>query len=152
MLAHGSPRKINEYLMPDRPEEQLIRLAREAEADVVAVGHVHVAYHRRFDTPEGPVHYLNSGSVGKPKDGDPRAGWLEVVLGTRDEVQQGALGDPAKGPAGVAGGAGSEGAWVGALIHRVTYDVEPVAQAMVEAGLPPRLADALRTGGAAGTD
>jgi predicted phosphodiesterase len=147
LLTHGSPRKINEYLMPDRPKEQLVRLAREAEADAVCVGHVHVAYHRRFDTPEGPVHYLNSGSVGKPKDGDPRAAWLEVVLGTREEVQRGALGDPAKGPAGTAGGAGPDGAWIGALIHRVAYDVEPVAKAMIAAGLPQTLADALRNGG-----
>jgi len=42
LLCHGSPRKVNEYLMPDRPAEQLVRLAREADADLVCCGHVHI--------------------------------------------------------------------------------------------------------------
>lgn len=138
LLCHGSPRKNNEYLLPDRTDEQLLRLARQAEADVVCVGHTHGAYHRRIDDEGGAVHYLNSGSVGKPKDGDPRAGWLEVAIGTEDEVRSAILGDAARGPAGLTH------VWVGALIRRVEYDVEAVARRMVERGLPVTLAEALR--------
>lgn len=140
LLAHGSPRRINEYLLPDRPDAQLARLAAGAGADVVAVGHVHVPYHRVVSGPGGePVHYVSTGSVGKPKDGDPRACWVEVVLGAEREVRKDAPGDEA------AGAAGDSGTWVAALAHRVPYDVEAAARAVIGAGLPPRLAEALRT-------
>jgi predicted phosphodiesterase len=119
LLAHGSPRKINEYLLPDRTDKLLARLADEAGADLVCVGHVHVPYHRTLLSADGRrVHYVSSGSVGKPKDGDSRAAWVEVVLGGAEEVS--------------------------ALVHRVAYDVETVAVAMLAAGLPPTLSEALR--------
>lgn len=119
LLTHGSPRRINEYLLPDRTEEQLIQLADAAEADLVCVGHVHVPYHRTILAAAGRrAHYVSAGSVGKPKDGDPRACWVEVVLGGEGHV--------------------------GTVVHRVTYDVESVAAAVLAAGLPPTLAEALR--------
>ena len=84
LLAHGSPRKINEYLLLDREDKQLSRLADQAEADVVCIGHIHIPYHRSMTATDGrTVHYVSSGSVGKPKDGDPRAGWVELVIGTK---------------------------------------------------------------------
>ena len=138
LLAHGSPRKINEYLLPDRTDEQLARLADEADADVVCVGHVHVPYHRVVPRRRADVHYISSGSVGKPKDGDPRAGWVELLAGQPQEVSQRARMDEARSPAGLSD------TWIGLVVHRVTYDVEAVAEAIVAAGLPSRLADALR--------
>lgn len=81
VLAHGSPRKINEYLLPDRTDEFLGRLAQQAEADLLCVGHVHIPYHRVVTTPTGAMaHWVSDGSVGKPKDGDSRACWAEVVI------------------------------------------------------------------------
>lgn len=144
LLTHGSPRRINEYLMPDRGEKQLARLAGEAEADVVCGGHVHIPYHRSFrvdpDDPASPlVHYVNSGSVGKPKDGDPRACWIELLIGAADEVRAAAPDDAYAAPAGVTD------TWIGLVIHRVAYDVDSVAEAVIAAGLPPTLAEALRT-------
>jgi predicted phosphodiesterase len=122
LLVHGSPRKINEYLLPDRTDEFLARLADEAVADVVCVGHVHLAYHRVVHGEGGrSIDYISVPSVGKPKDGDPRAGWTELLI---DE------------------GAGT----VEAIVHRVDYDVESVAEAMLAAGLPSTLAEALRAG------
>ncbi len=104
LLAHGSPRKINEYLLLDRSDEQLARLATQAGADAVCVGHVHIPYHRTVAGADGrPIHYVSSGSVGKPKDGDPRAGWVEVCVGTSDEVADARLGTSAAGPTAVAG-------------------------------------------------
>jgi len=120
LLAHGSPRKINEYLLPDRTDDQLVRLAEQAEADVVCVGHVHIPYHRVLTGSDGrTIHYVSSGSVGKPKDGDPRACWVEVVLGPGDRLT--------------------------AVTHRVAYDVDKVAAAVIAAGLPVRIAEALRS-------
>jgi predicted phosphodiesterase len=121
LLAHGSPRKINEYLLPDRTDEFLVPLAERASADVVCVGHVHLPYHRVLTGTDGHrIDYVSSGSVGKPKDGDPRAGWVEVTLGGAARVS--------------------------VAVHRVAYDVEAVAAAMEATGLPPRLAEALRLG------
>lgn len=116
LICHGSPRRINEYLMPDRPESQLVRLAAEAEADVVCCGHVHVPYHRVFDTAEGDVHYINSGSVGKPKGGDPRPSWVELRLGETE-------GEPR----------------VETTVHRPEYDTERTRAAMEARGVPARL-------------
>jgi diadenosine tetraphosphatase ApaH/serine/threonine PP2A family protein phosphatase len=80
---------------------------------------------------------VSDGSVGKPKDGDPRACWAEVVIGTAEEVGAAAPNDASAECAG--------GAWVGITFHRVAYDVDAVADAVVAAGLPLRLADALRS-------
>jgi len=60
---------------------------------------------------------LNPGSVGQPRDGDPRAAWLE--LDTEAET---------------------------ARFHRVAYDIERAATPIAAAGLPSRLADRLYTG------
>ena len=141
LLAHGSPRKINEYLLPDRPESQLVRLAEKAGADVVCIGHVHVPYHRSIASSTGDcIHYVNGGSVGKPRDGDPRACWVEVILGREGETRPAAPDDGALAPVG------SGDVWLGVLVHRVDYDVESVARAMLTAGLPETLVDALRAG------
>lgn len=119
LLAHGSPRKINEYLLPDRTDEFLARLADVAKADVVCVGHVHMAYHRVVHGENGRViDYISVPSVGKPKDGDPRAGWTEVLLGEDGSVE--------------------------AIVHRAEYDVDVVVAAMAAAGLPATLGEALR--------
>jgi predicted phosphodiesterase len=139
LLAHGSPRKINEYLMPDRTDAQLLRLALEAQADVVCVGHVHVPYHRVIESAEGRgIHYVSSGSAGKPKDGDPRACWVEVIIGPETDVRTAAEGDAA----GARAGCGD--VWLGTIVHRVAYDVARVANAMRDVGLPERLALALQ--------
>lgn len=146
LLIHGSPRRINEYLMPDRGEAQLARLAREAAADVVCGGHVHIPYHRSFEAAsdgvaEAPiVHYVNSGSVGKPKDGDPRAGWIELLIGPADEIRAVAPDDEFAAPAGLTS------TWVAVRYHRLQYDVESVASDVLAAGLPATLADSLRHG------
>jgi predicted phosphodiesterase len=119
LLAHGSPRKINEYLLPDRSDEQLVRLAEAAEADVVCIGHVHVPYLRTMRTPAGAsVHYVSDGSVGKSKDGDWRACWTELLL--------------------------AEGGDVHVVFHRVAYDIDAVTSSMRRVGLPETLASALR--------
>ncbi len=144
LLAHGSPRKINEYLLLDRQDAQLVRLADQAAADVVCIGHIHIPYHRVMTADDGrAIHYVSSGSAGKPKDGDPRAGWVEIVLGTEAEVNAACEGDRAAGPVGAPG---AERVWLGVVVHRVAYDVERVAAAVVAAGLPSTLAEALRVG------
>ena len=68
-LVHGSPRKVNEYLFEDKPARLYERLAAAEEAGVLVFGHTHKPWIHEF----GGVLFVNCGSVGKPKDGDPRA-------------------------------------------------------------------------------
>jgi len=87
LLTHGSPRRINEYLTPDIRPELLLQLAEDAGADVICVGHVHIPYHLRLTRPHGgTVHFICDGSVGRPRDRDPRVAWVELILGDHGEV------------------------------------------------------------------
>ncbi len=144
LLCHASPRRINEYLMPDRPDANLAKLADLGAADVVCFGHVHLPYHRVLTADDGrAVHFVSDGSAGRPKDSDPRACWAELVFGTKAEVNAAAQGDRAAGPVGAPRG---ERVWLGVVFHRVAYDVDAVVGRMGAAGLPARLGEALRVG------
>jgi putative phosphoesterase len=68
-LVHGSPRKVNEYLFEDKPARTFERIAAGADCDVLVFGHTHQPWIGEY----GGVLFVNCGSVGKPKDGDPRA-------------------------------------------------------------------------------
>jgi len=81
-IVHGSPRRMNEYLFADRAPASLARIARGADCDVLVFGHTHVPWTREI---EG-VRFINTGSVGKPKDGDPRAGWVLLSIGDDGEL------------------------------------------------------------------
>lgn len=116
VLVHGSPRRINEYLYEDRPDSSFERLLDQVDAEVLVCGHTHLPYHKVLP---GDRHLVNAGSVGKPKDGDPRAGY--VVLS-------------------------DEGSTFDAQFHRVEYDVEAMATAIEQSELPSAFADMLRTG------
>jgi len=83
LLVHGSPRRMNEYLFEDRPESSFQRLAEGSEADLIAFGHTHKPYVKAV----GGVTFLNIGSVGKPKDGDPRACVALVTESTTEFVR-----------------------------------------------------------------
>jgi putative phosphoesterase len=115
LLVHGSPRKINEYVFEDRPEATFQRLAALAGTDLLLFGHTHLPYVKRV----GRTLFVNAGSVGKPRGGDPRAVYTLVNL----------AGDS------------------GVLFRRVTYDVEAAAEAVRSSGLPPFFADLLLSGG-----
>lgn len=116
LLVHGSPRKVNEYLYENRPDESFERILDNAGVDVLVCGHTHLPYHKIL--PSGR-HIINAGSVGKPKDGDPRACY--VVL--RVEGQQ-----------------------VDAQFLRVDYDVEAAASAIEASEMPHEFAQMLRDG------
>ena len=117
-LVHGSPRRMNEYLFADRDPRTLARIARGADCDVLVFGHTHRPWVREI---EG-VLMVNAGSVGKPKDGDPRAAWALFTV---------AAGRP-----------------VAVEIRREPYDIARMAAAIRAAeGLPDHFARDLETGG-----
>ena len=111
-LVHGSPRKVNEYLFEDKPDRLYERLAAAETARTLAFGHTHKPWVREH----GGVLFVNCGSVGKPKDGDPR-GALAVLE--------------------------AEGSGVRVRIERVDYDAGAVAREVAAAGLPAEFADKL---------
>jgi putative phosphoesterase len=75
-FVHGSPRRMNEYLFADRDERSLERIAAGSDCDVLIFGHTHVPWTRDI----GGVRFVNAGSAGKPKDGDPRACWVLLTV------------------------------------------------------------------------
>ncbi len=111
-LVHGSPRKVNEYLFEDKPAKTFERIAAGADCDVLVFGHTHKPWVREY----GGVLFVNCGSVGKPKDGDPR-GAFAVLAADGDRVQ--------------------------VDIPRVDYPAPEVAGEMRRVGLPDELADNL---------
>jgi putative phosphoesterase len=73
LLVHGTPRDpLDEYLMKD-PETWAKRLE-DCDADIVCVGHSHMQFNLRA----GSTIVINPGSVGNPRDGDPRAAYAVI--------------------------------------------------------------------------
>jgi putative phosphoesterase len=115
LLVHGSPRRINEYLYEDRPLATFERIAAAAGAEVILFGHTHLPYQKSV----GGTFFVSAGSVGKPKDGDPRAGYVILEATRRPRAE----------------------------FRRVAYDVAAAARAVRESGLPLQFADVLESGG-----
>jgi diadenosine tetraphosphatase ApaH/serine/threonine PP2A family protein phosphatase len=128
-LYHGSARDpIWEYVLDDEAALATLELA---AFPLVLVGHSHVALQIvERDKLEGGVApagtelavggsraLLNPGSVGQPRDGDPRAAYLLLDL----DAQR-------------------------AAFRRVEYDIERTQREMREAGLPEMLAARLALG------
>ncbi|MCD6064114.1 MAG: metallophosphoesterase [Flavipsychrobacter sp.] len=129
LLVHGSPRKINEYLFEDRDEKSLLRIMEQANADIMCFGHTHKPYHRVLAYGEGKSnfrHAINLGSVGKPKDGDPRGCYVMLTI---DEHLSRTNKESLK-----------------VEFVRFDYDIEKAARAVENSPLPNGYADMLRKG------
>ena len=133
-LSHGSPRDpVWEYVLSAEQAEACFEVQPER---VGLIGHSHVSlfFSQGARNEPGEVRgarmsdgaqleieqgawLLNPGSVGQPRDGDPRAAWLELDT----EAQT-------------------------ARFHRVPYEIDRAAAAISAAGLPGRLADRLQVG------
>jgi predicted phosphodiesterase len=118
-LVHGNQALNTVYVTADRSDDFLSTMGNTLGAragDLVCFGHTHKPWHRVV----GGVHFVNTGSVGRPKDGDPRAGYVLLrVTETTVDVE----------------------------FVRVEYDVETAARAIIESDLPDEFAEYLRTGG-----
>ena len=120
VLVHGAPTVNTLYWTEDRDDafcRRMVELLGAKAGDVVAFGHTHLPWTRRIDD----VTLVNTGSVGRPKDGDPRAGYVLLELGEGTPVVE---------------------------FRRVEYDVERTAQTIEKSALPDELAHYLRSGGA----
>ena len=107
-VVHGHPEDPNRYTYPALFSESMLE-----EEDVLVMGHTHVQAHEVYD--EGVV--MNPGSVGQPRDEDPRAAYAVVDLDALTVEER-----------------------------RVEYDVEAVVEAVRDAGLPEGTGTRLRKG------
>lgn len=74
MLMHGTPTLNTLYWTAGRSDEFCMTMARNvglAAGEMIARGHTHKPWHREV---EG-IHFVNTESVGRPKDADLRAGY-----------------------------------------------------------------------------
>jgi predicted phosphodiesterase len=118
-MVHGTPTLNTLYWTEDRPNDFCLKMARHAGAragDVIAFGHTHLPWAREV---EG-IHFVNTGSVGRPKDGDWRSSYVLLTM--------------------------EEGA-VSLETIRVEYDLERAMIGIRDSGLPGEFADFLKTGG-----
>ncbi|MFC7212106.1 metallophosphoesterase family protein [Natronoarchaeum sp. GCM10025321] len=107
-LVHGHPDDPDRYTYPDEFSARMLD-----EEDVLVMGHTHIQHCERFG--EGIV--LNPGSVGQPRDGDPRAAYAVVDLDGMDVD-----------------------------LHRVEYDIDAVIEAVRGTELPDRIGQRLKKG------
>jgi diadenosine tetraphosphatase ApaH/serine/threonine PP2A family protein phosphatase len=84
------------------------RIAAGADCDVLVFGHTHKPWIHEY----GGVLFVNCGSVGKPKDGDPRGGFAILASSARG---------------------------VEARLERFSYDAEFAAGKVSEGGLAGRV-------------
>jgi predicted phosphodiesterase len=120
ILVHGNQTLNTVYVHQDRPDAFLEKMGSALGArasDVVCFGHTHVPWHRVVHD----VHYVNAGSVGRPKDGDWRASYVLLDVTGKE---------------------------VSIRVVRVEYDLETAARGIIASELPDDLADHLRQGGA----
>lgn len=118
-LVHATPINNLVYVTEDRPDSFLAKMAGTAglgAGDVLCFGHTHKPWQRVVDG----IHFVNTGSVGRPKDGDWRAGY--VLLD-------------------------ADGENVTVRFIRVPYDIDGASRGIRQAGLPEEFVEFLRTGG-----
>ena len=119
ILVHGTPLRNTVYWTGDRDDDFCTKMADLASAragDVLAFGHTHKPWWRTVED----VHFVNTGSVGRPKDGDARAGY--VVLNFDDGQFD-------------------------VTFRRIEYDVQRAMAAILESDLPDEFAYYLESGG-----
>ena len=119
ILFHGAPTLNTLYWTEDRPDSFCATMAAKVGAkkgDVLCFGHTHKPWHREIQG----IHFINTGSVGRPKDGDWRAGY--VLLDTAEELKN-------------------------VEFVRVEYDLEAAMEGIRASDLPDDFADYLATGG-----
>lgn len=127
VLVHGTPVLNTVYFTEDRSGDFCRKMATVAglrAGDVLAFGHTHKPWSRAVDG----VTFVNTGSVGRPKDGDWRAGYVLVDLGREEQSGE--------------GGAGPRLEFV-----RVPYDIDTTIAGVRRAGLPEDFVEFLRAGG-----
>jgi diadenosine tetraphosphatase ApaH/serine/threonine PP2A family protein phosphatase len=129
VAVHGAPNNHNTYIFNWEDILPHLNFLKEQEVNLCFIGHTHspgifsadgvysVDDDGKFELGDGKGFFINAGSVGQPRDGDPRAAF--GILDTETKIFEQV---------------------------RVAYPVEIAAQRVLDAGLPPFLAERLALG------
>ena len=109
-MFHGSPEDPDEYVLDESRVKELLQ---RTDFDVMICGHTHFPMKVRI----GKRLFINPGSVGQPRDGNPDASFSILDLDTMESE-----------------------------IVRVGYDISAVQQDMLKKGLPRSLSSRLSEG------
>jgi putative phosphoesterase len=77
VLVHAAPHDLWRAPMPDAEDDELSTVYGPLDAATAVYGHIHRPYTRKL----AELTVANSGSVGMPSDGDPRACYLLIEDG-----------------------------------------------------------------------
>lgn len=83
VLVHAAPGDLWRAPMPDAEEQELSSVYGPLDASTAVYGHIHRPYTRTL----AGMTVVNSGSVGMPWDGDPRASYLLIEDGRPELVR-----------------------------------------------------------------
>ena len=75
-VFHGTRDDPDEELFPNASESRFQELAKNSPYQIHIMGHSHVPYYKIVDG----VHFINTGSVGRMFDGDPRASFAVLKI------------------------------------------------------------------------
>jgi putative phosphoesterase len=115
-FTHGSPDDpLKEYVSPTTHSDLFPYYLSKTESNVVALGHTHVPF--LWERSDGVV--FNPGSVGQPRDRDPRASYAILTM---------------------------DGGKAFVSHKRAKYDAPAAAKKILDAGLPRTLAERLLVG------
>lgn len=130
LAVHGTIKDVDEYVLNADDARVQITLLKETGLNLCFFGHTHVpavyvehdglvntAEEADFKLQSGCVYLINPGSIGQPRDSDPRASFL-VYDSKKAAVE----------------------------FYRIDYDTQTAARKIIDAGLPKRLAERLRLG------
>jgi diadenosine tetraphosphatase ApaH/serine/threonine PP2A family protein phosphatase len=81
LFCHATPQNPNDVFTRLTPDDKLVSIIGETDADVLVCGHTHTQFNRTI----GGLRVVNAGSVGMPF-GDPGAYWL--LLGPDVELHR----------------------------------------------------------------
>lgn len=81
LFVHGSPRRINEYLLKDA--DNTLDTMNSINEDVLICAHTHIPEIKEF----GNKVYVNSGSIGKPKIGRPNITYCILNINKEDVMK-----------------------------------------------------------------
>ncbi|MFC1716152.1 metallophosphoesterase family protein [Candidatus Poribacteria bacterium] len=109
LMVHSTVRPKIPPLRPDTPESEFQKVALEVAEDIIAFGHTHASFVREV---AGKL-FVNTGSVGRPGDGDPRAAYALLTI---------------------------ESGQVVAKVRRVSYDLGKTVEAVYKSDLPDEFA------------
>lgn len=113
MLFHATPNKNNLYWYEERPEKFFLEMSGKTDADLLIYGHTHKPYRKDL---RGKV-FINAGSVGRSKDGNPKTCVTIINITDKDIISN---------------------------FIRLPYDIDKTVKAIRESGLPSYFADRLK--------